>query len=152
LIALYISRNSPLGTSNLLSFSDMSTNQIQEGLRLTLEKRVDADDLAINLGTANVAVLSTSALIFFMEKAVTTLIAPYLPHGMETVSSEINIRHFKPVGQGELIRCIVHLKFVDHNKLFFDVAVLDENHDEVAIGAHGRYLIKKEDFEKQLKG
>lgn len=136
----------------MFSLYDMSTNQIQEGLRLTLEKRVEEDDLAIYRGTAKVAALSTSALIFFLEKAVTTLIAPYLPEGMDTVSSEINIRHFKPVGKGDLIRCIVHLKFVDQNKLFFDVAVLDENHDEVAIGAHGRYLIKKDEFEKQLKG
>ncbi len=128
----------------------MSSNQIQEGLRLTLEKRVEADDLAINLGTSSVSALSTSALIFFMEKAVTTLIAPYLPEGMETVSSEINIKHFKPVGINKMIRCIVHLKFVDHNKLFFDVAILDEDHEEVAIGAHGRHLVNKAEFEKLI--
>lgn len=129
----------------------MASNQIQEGLRLTLEKRVEAGDLAKNIGTSNVAVLSTSALILFMEKAVTTLIAPYLAEGKETVSSEINIKHFKPVGENELVRCIVHLKFVENNKLFFDVAILDQNHDEVAIGAHGRYIVTKKNFEKLVK-
>lgn len=129
----------------------MASNQIQEGLRLTLEKRVEASDLAKSIGTSSVAVLSTSSLIYFMEKAVTTLISPYLQEGMETVSSEINIKHFKPVGENELIRCIVHLKFVEKNKLFFDVAILDENHDEVALGAHGRYIVNKKKFEKLVK-
>jgi predicted thioesterase len=129
----------------------MPSNQIQEGLRLTLEKRVIAEDLAINVGTSNVSVLSTSALILFMEKAVTSLIKPYIEEGKEAVSSEINIKHFKPVGENELIRCVVHLKFVEKNKLFFDVAILDENHDEIAIGAHSRYIIDKVDFEKLIK-
>jgi predicted thioesterase len=129
----------------------MSSNQIQEGLRLTLEKRVGTEDLAINVGTSNVSVLSTSALILFMEKAVTSLIKPYIEEGKETVSSEINIKHFKPVGENGLIRCVVHLKFVEQNKLFFDVAILDQNHDEIAIGAHSRYIIDKVDFEKLIK-
>ena len=129
----------------------MSSNQIQEGLRLTLEKRVEASDLAKSIGTSSVAVLSTSALIYFMEKAVTTLISPYLQEGMETVSSEINIKHIKGVGVGHKVRCIVHLKYIEKRKLFFDIAVFDHNHDEVAIGAHCRYIVNKKAFEAALK-
>ena len=129
----------------------MSSNKIEEGLRLTLETRVTAEDLAVNIGTSSVPVLSTSALIRLMEKAVTSLIKPYLPDGKETVSSEINIKHFKPVGENALIRCMVHLKFYEKNKLYFDVAILDQNHDEVAIGAHNRYLVDKIEFEQLAK-
>ncbi len=129
----------------------MGLNQIQEGLRLTIEKKVGSEDLAKSIGTSKVAVLSTSALVLFMEKAVTTLITPYLEFGTETVSSEINIKHFRPVGLNETIRCIVHLKFVEGNKLFFDVAILDKDHNEIAIGAHGRYIVNIEEFESLVK-
>lgn len=129
----------------------MSTNTIEEGLRLTLEKRVESEELAKNIGTSKVSVLATSSLILFMEKAVSMLIEPYLEEGTEIVSSEINIKHFKPVGEGVLIRCLVHLKFIEKNKLFFDVVILDENHEEVAIGAHSRYIVQLEKFNKLIE-
>ena len=86
----------------------------------------------------------------FIEKAVTSLISPYLEEGQDTVSSEINIKHFKPVGLGNKVRCIVHLKYVEGRKLFFDIAVFDENHEEVAIGAHCRHIINLVDFRPHL--
>ncbi|ASB50553.1 thioesterase family protein [Alkalitalea saponilacus] len=128
----------------------MSTNKIEEGLRLTLEKRVDEEDLANRLGTSGVKAFSTSALILFIEKAVTNLIKPYLDENKETVSSEINVKHFKPVGKGELVRCMVHLKFIENNKLFFDVVVLDESLEEIAIGAHSRYVVDIELFHASI--
>ena len=129
----------------------MNNNKIEEGLRLTLEKRVENDELAATIGTSKVMALSTSSLILFMEKAVSMLIEPYLEEGTETVSSEINIKHFKPVGEGELIRCLVHLKFIEKNKLFFDVAILDEGHEEIAIGAHSRYIVQLDSFNKLIE-
>ena len=129
----------------------MPTNKIEEGLRLTLEKRVEQKELAIIMQTSKVDALSTSALIHFLEKAVTTLLAPYIPETHEAVSTEINIRHLKPVGLGELIRCIVHLKFIEDKRLFFDIVILNENHEEVARGAHCRYIVIKQDFEESIK-
>ncbi len=114
---------------------------LKEGLMHSIEMRVGQNDLADNLGTAKVQVLSTSALIQFMERAVFALIKDYIPDGYATVSAEINIKHLKPATIGTLIRCIVHLKFVDDCKLFFDVAVLDELHDTVALGAHERRIV-----------
>ncbi|MDG5800924.1 hypothetical protein QA597_11190 [Marinilabiliaceae bacterium ANBcel2] len=123
---------------------------IEEGLRLTLEKRVKEGDLASSKETSDVKALSTSALISFVEKAVNTLINPYLETDITTVSSEINIKHFKPVFINELIRCLVHLKYIDKNELFFDVSILDKNHDPVAIGAHHRYIVNINKFESSL--
>lgn len=129
----------------------MSTNTLEEGLRLTLEKMVEERDLAINRATSGIAALSSSALIFFIEKAVANLLAPYLSEEEDTVSSEINIKHIKGVGVGHKVRCIVHLKYIEKRKLFFDIAVFDHNHDEVAIGAHCRYIVNKKAFEAVLK-
>jgi fluoroacetyl-CoA thioesterase len=129
----------------------MTTNILEEGLRLTLEKRVEPEDLASTLETSRVPVLSTSSLILIIEKAVGNLISPYLKEDEETVSTAINIKHFKPVGLGHKVRCIVHLKFIENKKLFFDIAIFNENHEELAIGAHSRYIVDKSYFESLIK-
>ncbi len=125
----------------------MNTNTLEEGLRLTLEKRVEPADLASTLETSTVNAVSTSSLILIIEKTVANLIGPYLKEDEETVSTAINIKHFKPVGLGHKVRCIVHLKFIEKKKLFFDIAIFDENLEEIAIGAHSRYIINKTKFE-----
>ena len=129
----------------------MPTNKIEEGLTLTLEKRVEEKDLATIMQTSKVSALSTSALIHYLEKAVTTLIEPYVPEGHEAVSAEINMRHLKPAGLGELIRCTVHLKYIENNRLFFDIVIFNEEHDEIARGAHCRCIVIKKDFEESVK-
>jgi len=126
----------------------MSKNTIEEGIRLTLEKRVENESLALSLGTSNVRALATSSLIHLMEKAISMLVEPYLEKGTTTVSSEINVKHLKPVGEGMLIRCMVHLKFLEKNRIYLDVVVLDENHEEVAIGAHCRQIVKADEYNK----
>lgn len=120
----------------------MAENKIQEGLRHTVVKLVSKEDLASTVGTSKKESLSTTALVLFIERTISSLIEPYLEDDEASVSSEINIKHFRPAYQNEAVRCIVHLKYIDKHKLFFDVAVLNEEHNEIAIGAHSRSIIK----------
>lgn len=120
----------------------MREYKIQEGLRHTVVKMVSKEDLASTVGTSKKESLSTTALVLFIERTIFSLIEPYLLEDETSVSSEINIKHFRPAYENESVRCIVHLKFVDSQKLFFDVAVFDEEHNEIAIGAHSRSIIK----------
>lgn len=119
----------------------MSGKKIQEGLRHTVTKKIINADLASSVGTSKRDCLSTSSLILFIEQTISSLIDPYLSVDETSVSSEINIKHFRPALVDETIRCIVHLKYVDNKKLFFNVAVLNEIHEEVAVGAHSRIII-----------
>lgn len=119
----------------------MSGKKIQEGLRHTVTKKIINADLASSVGTSKRNCLSTSSLILFIEQTISSLIDPYLSVDETSVSSEINIKHFRPAFVDETIRCIVHLKYVDNKKLFFNVAVLNESHEEVAVGAHSRIII-----------
>jgi predicted thioesterase len=120
----------------------MENNTIQEGLRQTVVKTISNAELASTIGTSRSTTLSTSALILFIEKTISSLIGPYLTEEETSVSSEINIKHFRAAKENETIRCTVHLKYVENNKLFFDVAVFDVAHNEIAIGAHSRRIIK----------
>lgn len=120
----------------------MRESKIQKGLRHTVVKLVTKEDLASTIGTSKKESLSTSALVLFIEKTISALMEPYLMDDEASVSSEINIKHFKPAYENQSVRCIVHLKYVHGHKLFFDVAVLNEEHNEIAIGAHSRSIIK----------
>ncbi len=120
----------------------MKSDIIQEGLRHTVTKIVSKNDLASTLGTSKRNCLSTTSLVLFIEQTISSLIDPYLSDEEASVSSEINIKHFRPAYENEEIRCIVHLKYKDNNRLFFNVAVLNYKHEEVGIGAHSRHIIK----------
>lgn len=120
----------------------MREHEIQEGLRHTVVKLVSKEDLASTVGTSKKDSLSTTSLVLFIERTISSLIEPYLMDDEASVSSEINIKHFRPAYENESVRCIVHLKFVEKHKLFFDVAVFNEEHNEIAIGAHSRSIVK----------
>lgn len=120
----------------------MKENKIQEGVRHTVVKIVSNEDLASTVGTSKQKSLSTTALVLFIERTISSLMEPYLSEDEASVSSEINIKHFRPAFENESVRCIVHLKFVAGHKLFFDVAVFNEEHNEIAIGAHSRSIVK----------
>ncbi|HKL72016.1 MAG TPA: hotdog domain-containing protein [Marinilabiliaceae bacterium] len=120
----------------------MKEHKIQEGLRHTVVKLVTKEDLASTVGTSKKESLSTTALVLFIERTISSLIEPYLMEDEASVTSEINVKHFRPAHIHESVRCIVHLKFVEGHKLFFDVAVFNEQHNEIAIGAHSRSIVK----------
>lgn len=119
---------------------------LKEGMTHSVETRITNIDLADFLGTAKVQVLSTSSLIRFMEKAAFSMLKEYIPAGFASVSTEINIKHLLPTYQNVRIKCNVHLKFIDGNKLFFDIAVVNEADDLVARGAHERRIVNVEKF------
>jgi predicted thioesterase len=119
---------------------------IKEGKTLTLHYQVELTDLASFIGTGKVDVLATPAMITFMEQTCVTLIEDLLPEGCDTVSVEMNVKHIGAVPIGKTIKCNAHLKYVDGKKLFFDVAVVDENHKKIGIGAHERYIIQHDEF------
>jgi len=123
---------------------------LDEGIQLTTEHIVDKSQLATSLGTGQVNVLATSAMIAIMEKTCVDLIASGMPEGCDSVSAEMNVKHLNPVKEGATIICKAHLKFIDINKLFFDVVVLDAKHDTIGLGAHERFVVEHDQFLAQL--
>ncbi|MCU4176127.1 thioesterase family protein [Carboxylicivirga sp. N1Y90] len=122
---------------------------IAKGIILEKNIVVEKKDLATTLGTGRVPYLSTAAMIVFMEQCCVELIEPNLINGVDSLSVEMNVKHFHPVAEGESIKCKAHLKFIDERKLFFDVAVLNSTGKSIGIGAHERYLIDHDEFLKK---
>ncbi len=119
---------------------------LNEGIQLTVEHVVEQAQLAASIGTGQVNVLATSAMIAIMEKTCVELIASGMPEGCDSVSAEMNVKHLNPVKEGDTILCKAHLKFIDVNKLFFDVVVLDAHNNTIGIGAHERFVVDLSQF------
>jgi len=113
---------------------------IPEGITLASQLKVTKDHLA-SFQTGNIKVLSTLSILKFMEDTCKTLLQNQLPEGFDTVSAEMNVRHIMPVKEHATIYCNVLLKFVDNRRLFFDFVILDEENNEVALGAQKRYIV-----------
>jgi fluoroacetyl-CoA thioesterase len=114
---------------------------LMEGLRHTAEMVVKETDLDVYWGIGNRRVLAVPILINFIEQTTNELINPYLAVNFETIAIELNLKHMGQAVQGDLIRCNIHLKFIEDDNLFFDISVIDTEHEEVAHGAHERLII-----------
>lgn len=112
-----------------------------EGLRHTAEMTVKDSDLDIYWGIGTRRTLAVPILINFIEQTTNELINPYLLAGFETISIELNLKHLGQARVGEKLRCNIHLKFIEDDNLFFDISVIDQEHEEIAHGAHERMIV-----------
>ncbi len=125
---------------------NLFTKKVKEGIALEKKFQVKGDHLASHLGTGKFKLLSTASMIAYLEICCVELIEEYLLDGLDTVSAEINVKHLFPVKEGEFIHCKAILKFIDNNKLFFDIAVINDKGISIGIGAHERYIVDYKSF------
>ena len=97
---------------------------IPQGISLSSQLIVGKEHLASHT-KGKLDVISTIAIIKFMEDTCIELVESKLPVGYETVSVEINVKHISPAHENDAIVCNACLKYVDDRRLFFEVAVLD---------------------------
>jgi len=122
---------------------------LQPGLIYFLQKKVEEKDSARVYGSGLVDVLSTPAMIAFMEKTCLELVEPYLEPGYGTVGSEVHVKHLKPTPIGNTIYCRAELIEVAGKKLTFQVEVNDSK-GKVGEGTHVRYIIHTQSFMEKL--
>lgn len=133
-------------TKPLQVSDNLFKQHLAEGTVYEKEIQIVNSDLAISLGTAHIELLSTSSLIAYLEQCCAEMVDEYLLDGLVTVSAEINFKHLYPVKKDEIIYCKAILKFIEDNKLFFDLAVTTPKGISVGIGAHERYIVDRMSF------
>ena len=111
---------------------------------------VSASDTAAALGSGDMEVLATPALIALMENAAMLCVAPYLAAGQTTVGSQIASTHLKPTPVGGTAKAKAELREIDGRKLVFDVSASDEQ-GSVGNGTHVRYIVDREKFMSRIK-
>lgn len=119
------------------------------GLTYTSTTIVDKTNTALTLGSGDMEVFATPAMVALMENAAMNAVAAHLEAGQTTVGSQITTTHIKPSALGATITATATLTAVEGRKLTFAV----EAHDGetlIGSGTHVRYIVDRERFLAKL--
>ena len=123
---------------------------LSPGLKAEVRRKVTLDITARHLGSGNVEVLATPAMIALMEQAAVRAVDPLLPEGQKTVGVAVEVKHLAPTPVGMEVSARAELIEVDGRKLLFKVEAHDEK-EKVGEGLHRRVIIDVERFASRVK-
>lgn len=101
---------------------------------------------AVKMGSGNLRVFATPAMIALIEETAWKSVTPFLEEGQSTVGVSLNINHTAPTPVGMRIKCETILMDVDGRKLTFEANVYDEK-GQIGNGTHERFIINSEKFQ-----
>lgn len=123
---------------------------IEKGLSAQSKTTVDRSNVAATMGSGDLQVFATPAMVALMENAAMTAVAGHLPEGSTTVGAEMNVTHIKPSGIGAEIVASAVLTEVDGRKLTFNVGARD-GESVIGEGVHVRFIVDREKFMSKVK-
>lgn len=123
---------------------------IETGLTYTATTKVTQEKSAIAMGSGNLMVFATPALVALMENAAMMAVAPSLPEGSTTVGGAISIQHTRPSGMGQEVSATARLVAVDGRKLSFEFVAHDSS-GVIGEGTHVRFIVDAERFMAKVK-
>lgn len=118
---------------------------LEIGLTHTSELTVTEAVTALSLGSGDMPVLATPAMMALMENAAMMAVADELPEGTTTVGGHIESSHLRPTKVGEKVRATAEVIQVDGKKIYFKVAAFA---GDVLLGegTHLRFVVDREKF------
>ena len=122
---------------------------METGKKLRIDKIVEITDTAASYGSGLLEVFSTPAMIALMEKSAHLLAKSMLDQQLDSVGTEVNIKHLRATPLNSLVSAEAELISVDGRKLVFKVSAKD-NKGEIGYGTHIRYIIDPIKFMDKL--
>ncbi|MBQ7691119.1 MAG: thioesterase family protein [Muribaculaceae bacterium] len=110
---------------------------------------VSESHTAAAMGSGDIAVLATPALVALMENAALTAARQLQPEGHTTVGSHIDVRHLRPSPVGSTVEAQAELQEQDGNKLTFKI-VATMNGQLVGEAVHTRHIVSRQQFLDKL--
>lgn len=123
---------------------------LEKGLSGRSETTVSAQNTAATMGSGDLPVFATPAMVALMEHAALEAVASHLPEGSTTVGAEMNVTHIKPSGLGAAITATAVLTEVEGRRLVFNVGARDAE-GMIGEGTHVRYVVDRERFMAKLR-
>ena len=118
---------------------------ILPGIKGTQSVEVDDSNLACTMGSGDLPVFATPAMIALIEKTASQSVIPYLEMGKSTVGTHLDIAHTSATPLGLTVVCETELIEVDRRKLVFGVRVYDKCGD-IGSGTHERFIVDSAKF------
>lgn len=122
---------------------------METGLTHTSTLTVDEQHLAASLGSGDMEVLGTPAMLALMENAAMLAVRDALDDGSTTVGGRIASSHLRPTAKGAAVSATAVLTAVEGRKLTFKVTAHDEN-GLIGEGEHLRFIVDRRKFMEKL--
>ena len=123
---------------------------LQPGLKFESTATVTPALTAEQLGSGDMPVLATPALVALLENAAMRAVAPALEEGQTTVGTAVSTSHLKASAVGAVVRAVAVLKAVEGRCLNFEVSAW-EGETLLGQGVHTRFVVDRERFLAKLK-
>ena len=119
------------------------------GLTHTSQLTVNEAVTAIAMGSGDMPVLATPAMMALMENAAMLAVADHLPEGSTTVGGHISASHLKPTKLGDTVTATATVTRVEGRKIEFKV---EARCGETLLGegSHLRFIVDREKFISRL--
>jgi predicted thioesterase len=122
---------------------------IEIGLKHTSELTVTDTVTAIKMGSGNMPVLATPAMMALMENAAMLAVKNELPEGCTTVGGHIESSHLRPSKIGDKVSATAEVTKVDGKKIEFKVSA-SSGDILLGEGTHLRFIVDRERFMSKL--
>ena len=116
--------------------------ELKKGLSSQSSVTVSAGNTAAAMGSGDLDVFATPAMVALMENAAMKAVADALP-------AEMNVTHIKPSGLGAEIVATAVLTGVEGRKLTFNVGARDAE-GMIGEGIHIRYAVDRRRFMEKV--
>ena len=122
---------------------------LQTGIKGRIELTVTKDKCAGAVGSGELDVFATPAMVALIEQTAWKSVAPYLEPGEGTVGTALDVRHLAATPVGLKVVCQTELTLVDRRRLVFTARVSDP-FGIVGEGTHERFVIQFDKFLKKV--
>ncbi|MBQ5700706.1 MAG: thioesterase family protein [Alistipes sp.] len=120
------------------------------GTSYTATTTVNSTNTAAALGSGDMDVFATPAMVALMENAAMNAVAPLLSDGQTTVGTQITTSHIKASALGATITATAVLTAVEGRSLTFEITARD-GENIIGEGSHTRFIVDRERFLSKLK-
>lgn len=122
---------------------------LEKGLSASAAVVVTDANTARAMGSGDMEVFATPAMVALMENAAMRAVAAALPEGATTVGAEMNCSHIKPSALGAEVTATAVLVCVEGRRLTFNVGATDVA-GMIGEGTHVRYVVDRARFLAKL--
>ena len=122
---------------------------LETGLKHTSEAVVTPALTAAAMGSGDLPVLATPALLALMENAAMLAVAAALPEDSTPVGGHIDASHLRPSVVGETVRAEAEVTHVEGRKITFAVRAFAGD-TLLGEGTHLRFVVQREKFLAKL--
>ena len=124
-------------------------NLIHPGMVEENRFTVEESHSASQIGSGDMRVLATPAMISFMEKTSHRLLMGHLPPGQSSVGIKVEVQHLAPTPLGSTVRVRSEVLHVDGLRVTFKIQAWDDQ-EQIGEGLHERTVIDEVRFLKRV--